>query len=603
MYLKRGKTAKDRGRRRHHVKTPAKTIGLRYWMQRVLEECDKVAADFNAEPVHDLRVALRRCRSMADGFMAMDPDPAWKGMKKAGKQLFRRLGNLRDVQIMMLWTEKLCPSPAGALAGDSLTSFRADPHALAPLQQHHPQQQHALEDQALTLASFPVGAPNADDGRDPAARALLEVLSAREHEHKREAQSALAEFDRKQWRHWSKSLPARAARFRPGSTLFKHLALERWTDARALHTRAMRNRSQVALHQLRIGIKRFRYIVENFLPEQHKAWSDDLKQVQDLLGEVHDLDVLWATAISCHVFPDEASRRRWHALILEEKEKRIERYREKMTGSANLWEVWRAALPPKPRLKAIATKRTKLWAKALDPDFAHSERVAGLALELYDGLRDAGLLGSADGAGALSSLQLAALLHDVGKAQGRKGHHKASFKLIREHGTPLGLSPEDMKRAAIIARFHHGALPRKNHKTLRDLLPAEQKITIQLAAILRLANAFDAGHDGRIRRVRIENPAGLAVNGKRYINGLLRKPDALAPNAALLIAAEGYTANSVTAQTIAAERHLLETVLHRPVIVRPLTVRRLTVRRMTVRRTIVRRMKSPATARARQRVA
>ena len=58
----------------------------------------------------------------------------------------------------------------------------------------------------------------------------------------------------------------RAARIRQGSALFKHLALERWTEARELHNRALRNRSQVAFHSLRIGIKRFRYIVENFLP-------------------------------------------------------------------------------------------------------------------------------------------------------------------------------------------------------------------------------------------------------------------------------------------------------------------------------------------------
>ena len=60
-------------------------------------------------------------------------------------------------------------------------------------------------------------------------------------------------------------------RVRPGSLVFKHLALERWTAARELHTRALRNRSQVGFHTLRIGIKRFRYIVENFLPEQHQG--------------------------------------------------------------------------------------------------------------------------------------------------------------------------------------------------------------------------------------------------------------------------------------------------------------------------------------------
>src|ERR1700746_2330535 len=85
----------------------ANSTGLRYWMLRVLEECDNTAADFRADPVHDLRVTLRRCRSLADGMIAMDPDREWKAMKKAGKALFQRLGDLRDVQIMMEWIEKL----------------------------------------------------------------------------------------------------------------------------------------------------------------------------------------------------------------------------------------------------------------------------------------------------------------------------------------------------------------------------------------------------------------------------------------------------------------------------------------------------------------
>src|SRR6202051_1335857 len=91
---------------------PRKNTGLRYWMVQVLEQCDKVAVDFSPDFVHDLRVALRRFRSMADGLMALDPAPAWKEMKKAGKRLFQRLGDLRDIHVMEEWIEKLHPAEA-----------------------------------------------------------------------------------------------------------------------------------------------------------------------------------------------------------------------------------------------------------------------------------------------------------------------------------------------------------------------------------------------------------------------------------------------------------------------------------------------------------
>jgi CHAD domain-containing protein/HD superfamily phosphodiesterase len=530
------------------MKAAPKITGLRYWMANVLDECEHVAADFSADPVHDLRVSLRRCRSLADGMIALDPDPDWKAMKKAGKRLFQRLGALRDVQVMMEWVEKLHPAPASVA------------RALLP----------ALPEEADPSGNsenaFHSSEPAANAPRDPAAHLLLQILKARETEQKREARSALEEdeFDRKQWRQWSRSLPLRAARIRPGSAVFKHLALERWTAARELHVRAFRNRSQVAFHTLRIGIKRFRYIVENFLPVEHKAWSNDLKHMQDLLGEVHDLDVLWATALSCHIFPDAAARQSWHARIIQERTKRIDEYRRRTVGPDSLWNVWRAGLPQGKQIQQSAMQRMRLWARALDPDFAHSERVSRLALELYDGLLATGLLESTNGADARSSLQLAALLHDVGKSEGNKGHHKASFELIRSHSNPLGWNPERLRRAAVIARFHAGALPTRSHKALRDLLPDEQKITIQLAAILRLANAFDAAHDGHIARVKIEN-----INrAKRRTNGFLRKPAKLAPNEALVIVAEGFVSGSSTAQAIAAERYLLETVLRKPIVVK-----------------------------------
>ncbi len=516
-------------------------------MLRVLEECERVATAFSPDPVHDLRVALRRCRSVADGMIAMDPNPEWKAMKKAGKRLFQRLGALRDVQVIAEWIEKLHPSPTRVGAGD------------LPAQ---PQSENSEETSEVSAASSP--AP--DLPADP-RQSLFAILRARELDQKREARAALEEFDRKQWRQWSRTLPLRAARVRAGSAIFKHVALERWTTARELHVRALRNRSQVALHTLRIGIKRFRYIVENFLPLEHKAWSADLKHMQDLLGDVHDLDVLWATALTCRIFPDEASRKSWHVQIVEERTRRIDEYRQRTVGDQSLWTVWRAGLPQGKQIEAAATLRMKLWAKALDPDFAHSERVSRLALALYDGLAGTGLIDSAN-IDARTTLQIAALLHDVGKSQGNKGHHKHSFDLIRAHVNPLGWKPEYLPRAAVVARFHAGALPTRNHKTLRDLLPDEQRLSIQLSAILRLANAFDVAHDGHIKHVQIENPSSQ----KHRANGFLRKRTKLGSNEALVIAAEGFIPGSATAQAVAAERYLLETVLRRPVAVKAIKI-------------------------------
>jgi CHAD domain-containing protein/HD superfamily phosphodiesterase len=551
-------------------------------MLQVLEECDHVSADFSADPVHDLRVSLRRCRSMADGLMAMDPDPNWKAMKKAGKRLFQRLGELRDIQIMMEWIEKLhldarrepdVRREKVPPANEESTEKGSVERALLPAIP-------AAEQNSGKASDAPVTADTANS--DPAST-LLAILSHRETEQKREARVALEEFDHKQWRQWSKTLPLRAAHIRPGSAVFKHLALERWTAARELHTRAMRNRSQVALHTLRIGIKRFRYIVENFLPVEHQAWSKDLKRMQDLLGEVHDLDVLWATALAHRIFPDQDSRKAWHERIVEERTKRVEEYREKTVGSNSLWNIWRTGLPQGKQIQEIATRRLKLWAKVLDPDFAHSERVARMALELYDGLSKARLLSSSpvnsslnnrnsNGADGRASLYVAALLHDVGKSSGNKGHHKASRELIRCHVALLGWNTEAIERAAVVARFHCGTLPVPSHKALRDLLPEEQKLIIRLSAILRLANAFDASHDGQIRRVQIEQPqnaAGQPAARARRVHGFLRKLPRFGKNDPLVIAAEGYLPSNPTAQTIAAERHLLETVLRRPVVVRP----------------------------------
>src|SRR5713226_9316989 len=498
---------------------PAKAklkLGLRAWMEAVLVECERTAAGFDADSVHDLRVAIRRCRFLADGLMAMDPDPSWKQMRKAGKKLFRALSDLRDMHVLQQWVEKL------------------------------------------------------SDADDPVAVKLLAHVQAREAECKDEALRDLQQFDRKQWRQWCRTLPRRAARVRPGSVVYLHLALEKWTAAYELHKTALRSRSQVALHELRIGIKRFRYTVENFLPRQHALWGGDLKELQDLLGEVHDLDVLWATAVEIQAFPDVESRKRCREKLNLERGKRIARYREKMVGRQSLWRVWRAELPSGPQVRAAAMSRLRVWAGYLDPDFSHSQRVAQLALLLYDGLKDAGLvtIGAGNPAPANSAplnanlnanydsravLQAAALMRDVGKAKGAENHQKRSYRMIRGLARPLGWSARELELAAVVARYHCGALPRLRGKTMQTLELGDRAMAMELAGVLRLANALDLrhGHGGNEDAPRLE----------------VRLQDRC-----VVVRAAGYSALERSAEGVAAARHLLETVLRRPVVVRGLRV-------------------------------
>jgi CHAD domain-containing protein len=468
-------------------------VGFAHWMRRVPEECQRASADLAAEPVHDLRVALRRCRSMADGLMAVDPDSAWKDMKKAGKALFSSLGELRDVQVMMEWVRKLGPP------------------------------------------------------EDPETQALLDVLTRREQSDKLLAAEAVRSFDVRQWRKWTRELPRRAARLKTGSTVFKHLALERWTEAHELHRRALRNRSQVSFHQLRIGIKRFRYIVENFLPQQHEPWSSDLKELQDLLGDIHDLDVLWATATQVNAFGSMESRARWHAIVHEAREKRITRYRERMVGPGSLWNVWREGLPQGTQIHAAAMARLRLWAGFLDPDFAHSQRVAELARQMFEGLAGLGLAPSSPNQDLRSILLAAALMHDVGRSKHEKGHHKASYRLICRIAPPLGWTASDLQLAATVARFHRGALPRSGHRALQGLAIDQKQIVLRLAGILRFVNALDGNSGGRAQELRMEERDG-----------------------ALLVSASGYATWTRAAEDITGASHLLELALRRPILVKPL---------------------------------
>lgn len=132
-------------------------------------------------------------------------------------------------------------------------------------------------------------------------------------------------------------------------------------------------------------------------------------------------------------------------------------------------------------------------------DEAHGRLVEALATRLFDDLAPLHGLGARD----RLLLRVAALLHDVGDYVRYDGHHKHSYYLIL-HSDIMGLSPEDRGIVANVARYHRKGPPDLAHANFRELGKDDRARVRALAALLRLADALDREHLGKVRGVRAE---------------------------------------------------------------------------------------------------
>jgi CHAD domain-containing protein len=465
---------------------------LQFWMDQVLEEHAKLGRALSAEPVHDLRVALRRCILIAEVMRGLDPQGHWKPMSRAAKGVFRNLGALRDTQVLLGWVERLGPP------GEAST---------------------------LKLAA---------------------ELKAEKERNQASAQEAVRDFNKKKWRNWSTELSPRFRHVVASRAACDSLILEIWDSVRELHRRAQKSRSRLAYHRLRVQLKKFRYAVENFLPAAYAAWESDLKFLQDLLGEVHDLDLLSQEVVRKDLLSGEDSRGWWRNKLDEERAARLQQYRAKTAGkSSPLW-IWREGLPAERDVRAAGLAKLGEWAYFATPDFPQARRIAKFSLQLYDGFASCGLIPDDSGYEGRSILHAAALLQEVGRIRKNKAHHKESYRIIRSIATPAGWSKRDLELAALVARFHRGAMPGPDHKVMKAYsIPLRQSLLLQ-SALLRLANAFSAKPYRAVRRLQVENCSGV-----------------------ILVRAEGYAGMDPPAPKLSAAKHLVEFACHRPVHILP----------------------------------
>jgi len=471
--------------------SPRAELGLAHWMARARKICKKAGKEPSADNIHDLRTALRRCLAIESALSECDPHPDWKKMKRAGKKLLKNLGELRDSQVLLDWLGKL------------------------------------------------------EVAKDGLGEALKMSVEQEQKHLKTAAAKALGDFDQQKWKSWEETLTPRAALVAPDSPVSQYIALERWEESYRRHRFALHSQSRIGYHRLRVGLKNFRYTVENFLPGLKAQWDKDLKQLQNLLGDVHDLDVLWSRVIRVRPESDRATLSTWKTAIEEEKKQRLAQYRSVAASKNSVWQVWRAALPQDQKLEEAAVAKLGAWASFRTPEFAPVQRIAARAVELYDVLAARGFAVGLPTERARWIVQAAALMQDVGLSEGSKGHHKESYRLIRKQPVPIGWKKTDWELTALAARYHRKALPQLKHKEFSTLPAAMQQATLFLAGILRLANCFEQAAKPA-RKLQLDvTPEGLTLR------------------------AYGYDGEEPLLSKLANAKHLLEIACRKPIVILP----------------------------------
>ncbi len=151
-------------------------------------------------------------------------------------------------------------------------------------------------------------------------------------------------------------------------------------------------------------------------------------------------------------------------------------------------------------------RAVKRFARACGYEQAHSNHVAGLALAIFDQLKES-LPGKEACVADLTArdrvlLEAASILHDIGYLVNYVGHHKHSYHLIVHADLP-GLDPREVHVVANIARYHRGSEPKVRHANFAVLSEEERRKVRTLAGILRIADGLDRTHTQRVRGVRV----------------------------------------------------------------------------------------------------
>jgi exopolyphosphatase/guanosine-5'-triphosphate,3'-diphosphate pyrophosphatase len=128
-------------------------------------------------------------------------------------------------------------------------------------------------------------------------------------------------------------------------------------------------------------------------------------------------------------------------------------------------------------------------------DFAHTDHVARLSLELWDALGAAGLHDADPEEREL--LWATAVLHDIGVAVDYDDHHKHSRYLILNAGLP-GFTPRETALIGQAARYHRKGTPGLGEFSA-VARKGDQELLNRIAATVRIAEQLERSRDQSVR--------------------------------------------------------------------------------------------------------
>ena len=141
----------------------------------------------------------------------------------------------------------------------------------------------------------------------------------------------------------------------------------------------------------------------------------------------------------------------------------------------------------------------RYYAEKYLADMQHAETVRELSLQLFDELFELHELQSRD----RLLLEVAALLHDIGRFIRPSDHAKHSMYLIRNMEL-VGVTNSELMMIALVARYHSGGMPSVKQKEFSRLDSEKRTTVTRLTALLRIGDALDREHRARAGNLSIE---------------------------------------------------------------------------------------------------